>query len=176
ISPEFDDHVIDEFDRGRLERQNDVTCANRVHDVCKVHDAKRGGRRPRFNTDLGPMYRCEGAFGSDNEFDKIEFSISNELVKIVPTDAPHDLWIATFDFIAIDPYDVCNTSLKTASSYGFFTLHFTQRSPFTRSKDNVHFESVVYRFAIEYRMRSCGIVSLHAADSGAIGGRGIGTK
>ena len=78
------------------------------------------------------MHRRERAFGPHDEFDEIEFSVSNKFIKVVSTDASHDLWISAFDFIAIGSHDFRDTPFETTSRDRLFTFHFAQGSSFTR--------------------------------------------
>ena len=74
------------------------------------------------------MHCGEGAFGSDDEFDEIELSVSNEFIQVVPADAPHDLGITAFDFITVVAHDFRDTRFQTASPGGLFAFHFAKSS------------------------------------------------
>ena len=122
------------------------------------------------------MNRCKRAFRSDDKFDQVEFSVSNELVEVVAADATHDRWVPPFDFVSVDAGDIRDTSLEAASRHRFFKFHFPQRASFTGRQHDIHLEDMIDGLAVKNRVRSGRIVAHHAADRGAIGCRGIGPE
>ena len=74
------------------------------------------------------MHCGERAFGADDEFDEIELSVSNELIQVVPADAPHDLRITAFDFATVVAHEFRDTRFQTSSRGGLFAFHFAECS------------------------------------------------
>src|SRR5262245_5465080 len=115
-------------------------------------------------------------FGSDDNFGEIEFSIPDELIEVVATDATHDFRKSPFDLVAMNAGYVRDPSLQASPALGFFKVHFAKRSAFSGREDNIHFQNVINRLAIDDGMRAGGIVPHHAAERCPIRGRGVRTE
>ena len=75
------------------------------------------------------MYGSESTLGSDDEFGEIEFSIANELVKVIAADAALNPWKPPIDFFAILFDNLCVSSLETCHLAGIRGGDFTENPP-----------------------------------------------
>ena len=134
-----------------------------------MDDAQCGCRRARLNAHFRLMDGGQCAFGTDDELDEIEFSISYELIEVIAANTTHDLRETAIDLITIRAYDLGDSAFETAMRHRFLKLHLTQLPAFAGSEDDVHFDDVVDSFSVDNRMRTCGVVAHHPTDRCAIG-------
>ena len=83
--------------------------------IGEVDDAQCRRGWTWFDANFRLMDRGQCAFGSDDQFGEIEFSVPYELVEVVAADPAHDLRKSAIDFVAVGPHDIGDASFQPAS-------------------------------------------------------------
>jgi hypothetical protein len=126
----------------------------------------------------------ERAFGADDHAREVERLWLGELVQIVAGDAAQNLRIAREDFVAVLFRERAHFVIRAALDAVVeirFPLEILGRKVFQHDeravrKTHRELQHVIDGLAVRERMSAGGVVADHAADGGAVRGRGVGTE
>ena len=147
-----------------------------LKDVGEVEDGKAGHGGPRHQFDLGLGYDAQGAFGTYHHAGHVEGRVGEELVQVVPADAPHDLWVALLDcggvFLgqaAHAPVDFRFQAGAAQLPFQFPCVQWAKVGLVAVGQYHVQFHDVVQGLPVDHGMSAAGVVADAAAHAGAAG-------